>query len=110
MAEYVEYIQPSIQIYFGVNALKWSLIASVFMYTDHAYNILPHMFGFSGSVSELDKDDELGLSISETHYNSVLPDVLKDLFEDIKSKYFVDENGYADVALQLIKSMTQGSE
>lgn len=59
LAEYLDYIRPSIQMYFKDTVLRLYLVISVFLSPSYVTSICyMRMFGLSEALWELDRDEK----------------------------------------------------
>ncbi|KAF8914413.1 hypothetical protein CPB84DRAFT_1841119 [Gymnopilus junonius] len=107
LTEYAEYIQPVMQLYLQDLALKHFLFIAIFTeLPPNKESNLTRIFGLSDSEVKVDQTN--GLHLTSCLYNA-FQQVMKDLFQDPKGRYFVDETQFADLTLHIIQCMTEGS-
>lgn len=114
LADYVRFIRPSLEMYYSDPALKRSLITFVLIDLQKIYMypwLYGHIFGLQANVILVqDGDTKHGFLFSKKIGHDLFIAVMQDVLEDSNGQYFVDQSGYADTALHLMKCMTKHSK
>jgi len=103
------FIRKKIRLYFGDAPARFALVVAVAS-NHEALGLSSLRDIFDLSLEMVDNDKISGFKLLSKSLDSYWCPAMNDLLEDPQGEFFIDDNHYADIALQMVKYMSADLE